>query len=133
MNKTAILIMLALVIGATSCKSKRMTAASDRSEIEIPVREERFTFTQEADRISQGTNMYFVIMGSFQSKDNANRFSETLRGLGFTPSILLSETGFHRVSVNSYASEDSARARVLQIRSEFPAYADTWLLIRKPN
>ena len=133
MNKTTLFIMLALVIGATSCKSKKMTPVTPRAEIEIPVREERFTFTQEADRISQGTNMYFVIMGSFQSKDNADRFSETLRGYGFTPSILLSETGFHRVSVNSFTSEDNARARVIQIRNEFPAYADTWLLIRKTD
>jgi len=133
MNKTTLFIMLALVIGATSCKSKKMTPVTPRAEIEIPVREERFTFTQEADRISQGTNMYFVIMGSFQSKDNADRFSETLRGYGFTPSILLSETGFHRVSVNSFTSEDNARARVIQIRNEFPAYSDTWLLIRKTD
>lgn len=133
MNKTAIFIMLALVIGATSCKSKRMTAATERAEADIPVREERFTFTQEADRISQGTNTFFIIMGSFQSEDNAKRFSETLRQQGFTPVILLSETGFHRVSVNSFTSEDNARSRVLQIRDEYPAYADTWLLIRKTN
>ena len=133
MKKTAIFIMLALVIGATSCKTNKLFPRSEKAELEIPVREERFTFTQEADRISQGTNMYFVIMGSFQSEENALRFSETLRGFGFTPSILLSETGFHRVSVNSYTSEDNARERVVQVRNEFPAYADTWLLVRKPN
>lgn len=133
MNKTAIFIMLALAIGATSCKSKRMLPATERAEADIPVREERFTFTQEADRISQGTNTYFVIMGSFQSKDNADRFSQTLKVIGFTPSILLSETGFHRVSVNSFTSEDNARSRVLQIREEYPPYADTWLLIRKTD
>lgn len=133
MKKTAIFIMLALTIGATSCKSKIMTPVTPRSQAEIPVREERFTFTQEADRISQGTNTYFVIMGSFQSKDNADRFSQTLTVIGFTPSILLSETGFHRVSVNSFTSEDNARSRVLQIREEYPPYADTWLLIRKTD
>lgn len=105
--------------------------APARAEVNIPVREERFTFTQEADRLSQGANTYFVIMGSFQVNENALRFSETLRGLGFTPTIILSETGFHRVSSNSYTTEDAARARVMQIRSEFPAYADTWLLIKR--
>ncbi len=133
MNKTAIFIMLALAIGATSCKSNRMLPVTERAEADIPVREERFTFTQEADHISQGTNTYFVIMGSFQSEDNAKRFSETLRQQGFTPVILLSETGFHRVSVNSFTSEDNARSRVLQIREEYPPYADTWLLIRKTD
>ena len=133
MNKTAIFIMLALAIGATSCKSKRMLPVTERAEADIPVREERFTFTQEADRISQGANTYFIIMGSFQSEDNAKRFSETLRQQDFTPVILLSETGFHRVSVNSFTSEDNARSRVLQIRDEYPAYADTWLLIRKTD
>lgn len=133
MKKTAVIILLALVAVAPSCRSKKMEPVSTRNEVTIPMREERFTFTQEADRISQGTNTYFVIMGSFQIKENADRFSETLRGLGFSPSILLSETGFHRVSSNSYPTEDAARARVMQIRNQFPAYADTWLLIRRTN
>ena len=133
MKKTTLFIMLALVISATSCKSKRMLPVTERAELEIPVREERFTFTQEADRLSQQNNTFFVIMGSFQSRENADRFSGTLRELGFNPSILLSETGFHRVSVYSYQDEASARARVLQIREGFPQYADTWLLIRKED
>ncbi|MEE4177339.1 MAG: SPOR domain-containing protein [Bacteroides sp.] len=133
MKKTTLFILLALVIGATSCKSKRMLPVTERAEPDIPVREERFTFTREADRVSQQNNTFFVIMGSFQSRENADRFSETLRELGFSPSILLSETGFHRASVNSFLSEDNARSRVLQIREEFPDYADTWLLIKKDD
>ncbi len=133
MKKTVVIILLALVAVAPSCRSKKMEPVSPRNEVTIPMREERFTFTQEADRISQGTNTHFVIMGSFQVRENAERFSETLRGLGFRPTILLSETGFHRVSSNSYLIEDEARARVMQIRSEFQAYADTWLLIRRTN
>ena len=133
MKKTTLFIMLALVIGASSCQSKRMVPVNERAEPDIPVREERFSFTQETDRISQQNNTFFVVMGSFQNRDNAEGFSETLRGLGFTPTILLSETGFHRVSVNSFLSEDNARSRVLQIREEFPDYADTWLLIKKDD
>lgn len=129
MNKITIVVILALIIGASSCKSVRMNRATERDAIEV--REERFIFTREEDRAIQDANSIFVIMGSFQSRENADRFSETLRGLGFTPSILLSETGFHRVSVNSFLSEDNARTRVLQIREEYPDYADTWLLIRK--
>lgn len=152
MKQTLIIIMLALAIGAVSCRSKRMVPIEEppvvvapveepdpipepvvEAPVEIQVREERFTFEREEDKIQHDPNMYFVIVGSFRSNDNARRFTETLKEQGFSPVILLSETGFHRVSVNSYTNEASARARVMHIRTDFPAYHDTWLLIRKQN
>lgn len=54
----------------------------------------------------------------------------TLRGQNFNPTILLSETGFHRVSVDSYQEEAPARRRIQHIRTNYPEYHDTWLLIR---
>ncbi len=93
----------------------------------ISVRKESFTFTDQGD---QNQNSFFIIVGSFQSMDNAKNFRQTLMSEGFTPIIVQSETGFFRVTVDSFTSEAPARARLLQIRQSFPKYSDAWLLIK---
>jgi cell division protein FtsN len=97
------------------------------SEPAISVRKESFTFTQAED---QNQNSYFIIVGSFSSMDNAKNFRQTLMSEGFTPIVVQSETGYYRVTVDSFTSEAPARARLLQIRQNFPKYADAWLLIK---
>lgn len=92
---------------------------------------EKFTFAQKEDASKFDGSSYFVIIGSFSSLENANRYKEELIPQGFSPIILHSETGYYRVCVNSYTDEASARQRVNQIRVNFPKYADTWLLIKK--
>ncbi len=93
----------------------------------ISVRKESFTFTDQGD---QNQNSYFIILGSFQSMDNAKNFRQTLMSEGFTPIIVQSETGFYRVTVDSFTTEAPARARLIQIRQSFPKYSDAWLLIK---
>ncbi len=148
--KYTFILLLAVSMLMVACKSQKMVAVEEPEVIEAepvaepepePVRqaepaqirvvEERFTFDRTEDRTTHDANRYFIIVGSFINKDNAERFMTTLRGQGFTPVILLSETGFHRVSVNSYEQETPARTRIQQIRTSFPDYHDTWLLIRK--
>ena len=145
--KYTLIILLAFGILMTACKSQEMVPAEQPPVEEEPivepepepeppgeeirVVEERFTFETEEQEITHEEHMYFVIVGSFIQKDNADRFMETLRGQGFDPVILMSETGFHRVSVGSYEREIPARTRIQQIRTNYPDYHDTWLLIRK--
>ncbi len=94
----------------------------------VTVRQEAFTFTQPEE---QNTNSYFIIIGSFSSMDNAKNYRQTLISEGFTPIIVQSETGYFRVTVDSFDNEAAARVRLLQIRQNYPKYADTWLLIKK--
>lgn len=97
----------------------------------VPMREERVSFVQEVDRRAHDTNPFFVILGSFRSVENANRFKAILEEQGFEPLILISEAGLHRVSIDSFADETVARTRVARIRNNYPEYKDAWLLIRK--
>jgi cell division protein FtsN len=92
---------------------------------------ENFTFDQKDDAAKYNGSTYFVIIGSFSSLENANRYKQELIPQGFNPIVLHSETGYYRVCVNSYAEEMAARQRVNQIRTDFPKYADTWLLVKK--
>ena len=145
MKRTVILIVAVFMIMA-SCRSQRMTEADSPrpvmehetdvsvevdSDTRIRAVEERFTFTREEDESAHDAREFFVIIGSFREKANADRYTEEMKLKGFDPVILLSETGFHRVSVDSYLLEADARRRILQIRSDFPEHEDTWLLIRK--
>ncbi len=99
-----------------------------QEEAAVPVRYEAITFPQPQD---QTTNNYFVIVGSFSYMENASKFRQTLASAGFKPIIVQSETGFYRVTVDSFSNEADARKRLLQIRQEYPQYADTWLLIKQ--
>ncbi len=147
--KMKLVLIVAVMLVFSGCKSKRMAAVDEpvmerpviEKETDIAVEvdhttgimslEERFTFARDEDKSRHDQKSYFVIIGSFRNRDNADRFKETLRMKGFEPVILLSETGLHRVSVDSFNRENDARARIMQIRSQFEEHADTWLLIRK--
>jgi cell division protein FtsN len=98
-----------------------------QEEKPISVRKEAFTFTQPED---QNQNSYFIIVGSFSSMENAKNFRQTLMSEGFTPIVVQSETGYYRVTVDSFTSEAPARTRLIQIRQSFPKYNDAWLLIK---
>ena len=112
----------------TAPKAKTSTAAP---KAKISMRAEKFTFDQATDQANNANNSFFVILGSFSQKENANRFKSQLAQQGFKPFILLSETGNLRICVNSYKEEGAARSRVMSIRTNYPNYSDAWLLIKK--
>lgn len=91
-------------------------------------RQESITFVQPEE---QNQNSFFIIVGSFSNLENARKFRQTLTGEGFNPIIVQSETGFYRVTVDSYTTESAARARLAEVRKNFPQYGDSWLLIKK--
>ncbi|MBN1985345.1 MAG: SPOR domain-containing protein [Prolixibacteraceae bacterium] len=107
------------------------TTEAKEEEQPISMRKEQVSFTQQSDRVTNETNSFFVIIGSFSQLENAKNYRETLLSEGFTPIILHSETGYYRVCVNSYKNEQEARSRVSQVRQAFPKYSDIWLLIKE--
>lgn len=111
--------------------SDTMYEQAEETEKPVRVQSETFTFSQKEDQVKNENNSYFVIIGSFSSNENANRYKQELTPQGFSPIVLKSETGYYRVCVNSFTDESDARSRVHQIRSDFPQYYDTWLLIKK--
>ncbi len=142
--KQIFILVLSVSMLMVACRSQEMVPVEEPPVIEetpvtepepepeeIRVVEESFTFDRTEDEARHDANTYFVIVGSFIHRDNAERFMGTLRGQGFSPVILMSETGFHRVSVDSYDLEVPARNRIRSIRNNYPEYHDTWLLIRK--
>ncbi|HSV76397.1 MAG TPA: SPOR domain-containing protein [Bacteroidales bacterium] len=147
-SKFIFFVVFLLALAVSGCRAKLMTipeapTPAPRGTIDevgevvlpdlspVPTREERFAFASPTDQVIHDANQYFVILGSFQILENANRFVQILRAKGFVPVILISETGMHRVSVDSFNEEPLARTRVNRIRNEFPEHLDSWLLIRR--
>jgi cell division protein FtsN len=106
------------------------TAENTATGKPVSARSEKFTMSEE-DQAAYGSKSFFVIVGSFSSNENANKFKQDLTKQNFKPIILHSETGNFRVCVDSFTDEAAARSRVQKIRTEFPKYADSWLLIKK--
>lgn len=96
----------------------------------VSMRSEKFTMNSE-DVAAYGNKKYYVIVGSFSSNENAGKFKGELMQQGFKPIILHSETGYYRVCVDSFNDEAAARSRVQNIRTQYPKYADSWLLYDK--
>ena len=96
----------------------------------VSMRSEKFTMNSE-DVAAYGNKKYYVIVGSFSSNENAGKFKQELMQQGFKPIILHSETGYYRLCVDSYNDEAAARSRVQNIRTQYPKYADSWLLYDK--
>ena len=112
--------------------SDKMYETADKPATGAPVsmRSEKFTLNSE-DVAAYGNKKYYVIVGSFSSNENAGKFKQELAQQGFKPITLHSETGYYRVCVDSFDDEAAARSRVQNIRTQYPKYADSWLLYDK--
>lgn len=142
MNKLFLFAILTLtVIGCRGLKDSGSSSFSDsdspyvkeQPNVKAPapkpivVKEEKVKVIESSDDVSY---KFYVIIGSFKVLDNARTYKNTLMGEGFTPVILENENGLYRVSVSAYNDEMAARSRVGAIRTNYPKYDDTWLLIR---
>lgn len=73
---------------------------------------------------------YYVIVGSFKSKQKAETLKNRLIGMGFKQSVLLlNEQGMYRVSVASLDNHTACWEEVCRIRKEYPQFSDAWELI----
>jgi hypothetical protein len=110
---------------AAQVEEEKEVLKSESFEVEPPLEQ------THRELVDHEKNDYFVILGSFGYRNNADSFMESLRRKGFNPMILRSETGLFRVSVDSFYNRADATQRLQQIRSHFPEHQDAWLLIRK--
>lgn len=119
MRRTVILLIV-LIAGLGACKTAK----------DVVVKEESVSVINA--NANDVMYKYYVIVGSFKEKANAETFIVKLKQTGFnTPVILKSDAGFFRVSVFSSDSEREARTKVGYIRSYYTEYNDVWLLIAK--
>lgn len=115
--KNVLLVSLALMLAFSSCKSIK----------DLVVKEEKVEVVNKS--IVKQT--YYVIIGSFSEKANADKYMTEIKGKQFSPVLLRNAEGLYRVSVYSTNSERAARQQISTIRQNHPVHKDVWLLISK--
>ena len=73
-------------------------------------------------------NAYFVITGSFKSKENADSQINMLKEEGFTPEIVAADNGFYRVCAIICNDLNTAVTKKDSIVKKFPG---TWISRKK--
>lgn len=115
---------------------------SEKKEISWPAEDEsnanqKIVVKEEEASVLSGENAgidaykYFVIIGSFANENNARNYKNTMADKGFKATILTNTTGHFRVAVFYTNNENEARAKIQEIRSQYPQHKDVWLLNRK--
>jgi hypothetical protein len=75
---------------------------------------------------------YHIVSGSFQNKDNADRFAGYLKGIGYGNTyVRFFDNGFNRVIVQRYTNEVEARQYLQGYRADNPKFAGAWLFYNK--
>jgi nucleoid DNA-binding protein len=69
-------------------------------------------------------NSYYLITGSFKSKENALSQVNKLKAEGYTPEIIDAPNGFYRVSAMMCSDVNTAKIKRYNISKEFPG---TWV------
>jgi nucleoid DNA-binding protein len=110
-------------------------AVDEGSSVEPSKKEENTKATSDevtpekiASAVSSGTNAYFVITGSFRSKENADLQVNMLKDEGFAPEIITAENGFYRVCAVTCSDISIAEYKKDSISKKFPG---TWISGKK--
>jgi cell division protein FtsN len=137
--RKAVIFLIVAAIGV-SCSKKALQKSNGETDAvpaiqeqvaeEVPIveREEKLVEVEKEPPVGE---QYYVIIGSFRSRDNAVNYQKELKVKGFESNLLRNEEGFYRVSVKSTDEIVDARREIMSIRTRYPEHADTWLLIRK--
>jgi cell division protein FtsN len=80
-------------------------------------------------RTNAESGRYYMIVGCFTVQNNADRFVEKLRGMGYSPQILTGNGNFQMVAAQSYNSYRESVADIDKFRNEVTPNA--WVYMQK--
>jgi len=101
---------------------------------ENTTKQQQNTNTTVADNSGTGlvnsrSNRYYIILGSFSTRQNANNFAQDLRNRGENSIKIIAPFNGqqrYRVAYDSYATEAEAESKANSLRGKFGA--DIWVL-----
>lgn len=76
-----------------------------------------------------GDARYFMIAGSFQNQNLANRYAEQIIEKGYNSNVLECPDGYYRVSAKSYSDFKEGISEISEFRSSLGI--STWIYVRK--
>lgn len=72
---------------------------------------------------------YYMIVGSFMVPENASKYAEKIKGMGYEGGIISGYGGFQMVTAKSYSNYRTSIADIDQFRAEVTPNA--WVYVRK--
>ena len=95
----------------------------------VTVREEKVRVVSTTQQGARGK--FHIVIGSFRNLQNAQNMSDDAATQGFAPSIMENSEGLYRVAVYTTNNEQQARARIAEMRTEYPQWVGMWLLVEQ--
>lgn len=121
---------------AEAAATQALQTAQQKAEEEVQriaqqavAREEKVTVIENFGYSRSGN--YFVIIGSFKKHEGAVTASKQAIAQDLQAFILENSEGLYRIAVYNTADEKTARLRLAKIKTQYPEYAEAWLLISK--
>lgn len=86
---------------------------------------------EPAPATKPGKKRFYVIMGAFSNKENANKCAERLKGLGYEPEFFGFTEGRTAVGIGGTDDESEAKAFMAEVRRQDFCPDGVWILDRK--
>jgi cell division protein FtsN len=77
--------------------------------------------------VTDQTDHFFIIAGSFKNLANASELQDKLKARGFPAEVMITENRMYRVSVASFPTSGEAERELPRFKSQ-PGLESCWLL-----
>ncbi len=137
------LIISALILGTFACKNKQKEKPSKpvTTVVQKPVKDSTKVDTlknvvkeEVKEIVVPKEDKYFLIAGSFQSRENAEVFKSQLEQQGYQSSIIERRRGpnneFYKVSYMAFHDKKEAYSELRKARNT-SEYYNAWLLVKR--
>lgn len=94
-------------------------------ELDKTIEEAPVLLEQSAKELVEVNMHYYIVAGSFKNEQNALALLTDIEALGFKGSLVDSENGFYRVSLDSFSDKQAAIDKKSEILADYP---DCWIL-----
>lgn len=117
-----------LVAPDSEMLAKADTAANNQQPVKQPENISEASNVNEAfeKQFSRSSQIYLIV-GSFQQRNNAEQFKTKLAGEGYESEIIPGENGFHRVTIGRFPNAPAAITVFDRFTKEYPSI-DIWAL-----
>jgi hypothetical protein len=151
--KRILLASLVILLAMPSCKfiktkilSKKVDTLSvfndtlAREQMDTAFQQETANYAQPELQASVGADQnkpvssvtdaqFYMIVGCFTVPENANRYAEKIRSLGYEGEVIPGHDGYQMVTAKSYGNFKSSIAEIEQFRSDVTPNA--WVFVKK--
>lgn len=76
---------------------------------------------------------YCIVVGSFSSLSNAEKFGNSLKSKGYEAAYRKNETGFYRVCLFDFNTELEAKQKIMELKPKDALFKQVWVLAYKDS